>query len=372
MDAKQTTNRLLILSGVVDLALGILKIGVGVFANSYALVVDGFHSLSDLATDAMVWFFNAIGSQEPDEDHPYGHASFETFGTFFLGILLIALSGYIVYESVDRLLHLDEYTIPTWPALVATIISILAKEWLFRVTLKTGKETRSKLLQANAWHHRTDTLSSIIVFVGILAALCAYAWIELVAAIAVAAMITSVGWSLAKQSVAELVDTALSENYVDEIKASVINVEGVKGVHNIRTRSMGSDALVDIHLQVDPAISVSEGHHIGEWVSKTLDKKFTEVNDVIVHIDAEDDEYLEERTADELSPLRKTVREQLFQCWSGMLEPDDIIKMNLHYLDNGIDVELFLKARDANQTAEQLKQAASHLAWLQKVSTWYQ
>ncbi|MFT5012553.1 MAG: cation diffusion facilitator family transporter, partial [Dinoroseobacter sp.] len=207
--AKQETQRLLIMSGVVDLGLGIIKITVGTFANSYALVVDGVHSLSDLITDIMVWGFNAVGSQGPDEDHPYGHARFETFGTFFLGVLLMLVGAYIVYESTERMLSVDSYEVPGWPALLAAALSILVKEWLFRITLETGKRQGSRLLQANAWHHRTDSLSSVIVLVGIGGALVGINWIELLAAIGVAVMVAIIGWDLIKTSVSELVDTAL-------------------------------------------------------------------------------------------------------------------------------------------------------------------
>ena len=339
---KQETKRLLIISGVVDIGLGIIKIVIGMISNSYALVVDGIHSLSDLATDVMVWFFNEIGAEGPDDDHPYGHAKFETFGTFLLGCLLIILAAFLVYDSITRLLSLEDYTTPSWPALAAAFISIAAKEWLYQITAKLGRTTRSQLLQANAWHHRTDALSSVIVFVGVIGALLGFPWLELLAAIGVASMIALIGGSLTTRSVAELVDTALSESYVEDIRKHVQHVEGVSGVHSIRTRRMGADALVDIHLQVDPSISVSEGHHIGEWVTKRLLGEFPEVNDVIVHIDAEDDELLEERATDGIAPLRREVRKSLSEVWDGILPAAHIEKMNLHYLNNGVNVEIFL------------------------------
>jgi hypothetical protein len=268
-------------------------------------------------------------------------------------------------------------------------ISIAAKEWLFQITAKLGRKTRSQLLQANAWHHRTDALSSVIVLVGVVGALFGFPWLELLAAVGVASMIALIGGSLAKQSIAELVDTALSESYVDEIREHVQHVEGVSGVHSIRTRRMGADALVDIHLQVNPLISVSEGHHIGEWVTKRLLTEFTEVNDVIVHIDAEDDEYLEERTTDDIAPLRKEVRKCLSEVWKDILPAGQIQKMNLHYLNNCINIELFLnRERESESTGvlklqkgentqtslaleEELKQAGHYLPWLQKISIWY-
>ena len=286
---NQQTRNLLIQSGIVDLVLGVLKIVVGWSANSHALIADGIHSFSDLATDIMVWFLNRLGTEAPDEDHPYGHARFETLGALILGTVLILVAVVLVYDSVLRLIDIESIVTPTWPALVAAMISIAAKEWLYQLTRKMGEKIQSNLLLANAWHHRSDALSSIIVLVGVGGAILGIAWLEMVAAMGVAFMIALIGWKLAKESVEELVDTALSENYVADIQETIVKADGVRGVHSLRTRRMGSAVILDIHLQVDPAISVSEGHHIGDWVSQQLESKFQEISDITVHIDAEDD-----------------------------------------------------------------------------------
>jgi cation diffusion facilitator family transporter len=370
--SKKETQRLLIVSGMIDLGLGIIKIAVGMLANSYALVVDGIHSLSDLVTDVMVWGFNAVGSQDADDEHPYGHARFETFGTFFLGIILMLVGAYIVFESSQRMLSLESYEVPGWPALFAAGLSIVVKEWLFRVTLEIGKRHGSRLLQANAWHHRTDSLSSIIVLVGIGGALFGISWIELLAAVGVAIMVAIIGWDLIKTSVSELVDTALSEGYVEAIRASTEDVEGVKRAHSIRTRRMGSDAIVEVHLQVNPAISVSEGHHIGEWVSRKLALQFQEVNDIIIHIDPEDDAVEEARESDDLPPLRKVVRDRLQTAWLDCLASEHVLKMDLHYLNNQVDVELYLQKDSPAIVPATLEQAASEFTWLGNITVWYQ
>ena len=158
---RKETRKLLIISGVTDLVLGVLKVLAGIFSNSYALLVDGIHSLSDLATDVMVWIFNDIGSTKPDDDHPYGHAKFETFGTLILGLILLIVAIFIVQDTVTRLFTLEQYETPTWPGLLVALISIAGKEWLYQITARLGKKTNSRLLQANAWHHRTDALSIV-------------------------------------------------------------------------------------------------------------------------------------------------------------------------------------------------------------------
>ncbi|MCB1692187.1 MAG: cation transporter [Pseudomonadales bacterium] len=370
------TRQLLVLSGIVDLGLGGLKILVGLLANSWALVADGIHSLSDLATDIMVWFFNRIGVMEPDEDHPYGHARFETFGTFLLGGLLIAVAAWLIYDNVLRLMDISEAHVPSWPALVAAAVSVLGKEWLYQITRKLGERTRSKLLIANAWHHRSDSLSSVIVFVGVGGAMFGLLWLEMVAAIGVALMIGKIGYDLARHSILELVDTAQSETYVEELQKAIQGVEGVRGVHSIRTRRMGPDVLVDIHLQVESRISVSEGHHIGEWVSRQLLDDFEEINDVIVHIDAEDDEIVEPRQApSEMLPLRREVRGALIEAWKDRINPADIQKLILHYLNHGVNVEVFLARHgtppEHGQLEAELMQLGKDLPWLRRVNIWY-
>jgi cation diffusion facilitator family transporter len=374
---QPATQKLLLLSGVVDLTLGAVKVLIGILASSHALIADGIHSFSDLITDIMVWFFNRIGTMEPDEDHPYGHARFETFGTLILGTILIFVAGVLIYDSIQRLMVINDVTLPGWPALAAALGSILVKEWLYHITVRLGNRSRSKLLIANAWHHRSDALSSVIVLFGVGGAMLGYSWLEMIAAIGVALLIAQIGWKLARQSVEELVDTAAEESYVTEIQQSIEGVEGVRGVHSLRTRRMGSDVLADIHLQVNPAISVSEGHHIGEWVSRTLLEEFTELNDVIVHIDAEDDELLETRDKNSIPPLRREIREVLSRAWVADLSSDDIQKMTLHYLNNRVDVELYLlhshlaAAMDSKALQQRLETDVSHLPWINKITVWY-
>ncbi len=376
-DSQIATHRLLILSGAIDFGLGALKVGVGIVANSHALIADGIHSFSDLATDIMVWFFNRIGAMAPDDDHPYGHARFETFGTLILGALLILVAGVIIYDSIVRLMNITTVQLPAWPALLVALASILVKEWLYRVTARLGTKNRSKLMLANAWHHRSDALSSVIVLVGVGGAMLGFSWLEMLAAIGVSLMIAQIGWKLVRQSVEELVDTAVAESYVQEIQKSIEGVEGVRGVHSLRTRRMGPDVLADIHLQVNPAISVSEGHHIGEWVTRTLLEEFSELTDVIVHIDAEDDELLESRDAASIPPLRREIRAALTEAWHAEVTPEEVQKMILHYLNHQVDVELhlnkdrFTDSDAAGQLQSRLEMRVNHLPWVNRVTVWY-
>ncbi|MDK1023963.1 MAG: cation diffusion facilitator family transporter [Gammaproteobacteria bacterium] len=375
----RTTQGVIILSTFLDLTLGCLKIGVGWIANSHALIADGIHSFSDLFTDLVVWVFNHIGRQAPDEEHPYGHARFETFGTVILGAVLLGVAGALIYDSIIRLMNLDSIAVPEWPALVAAAISFMIKEWLYQITRRVGEKTNSALLIANAWHHRSDSLSSVIVFVGVAGALMGAPWLEMVAAIGVAMMIAHIGWNLGSRSVEELVDTALSGEDMEQFKAAMVDVEGVTGIHSLRTRKMGNDVLLDIHIQVDPGISVSEGHHIGEWVTRALINKFPAISDIIFHIDAEDDTYLEERDSPlPMLPLRAEVRNALKEAWCDIEFADDNKKVTLHYLDEGINVEVYLdrkvlltESHDASLFKAELIESSSKLEWITKISVWY-
>jgi len=375
----RSTKRVIILSTFLDLILGCLKIAVGWIANSHALIADGIHSFSDLFTDLVVWVFNHIGRQAPDKEHPYGHARFETFGTVVLGAVLLGVAGALIYDSIMRLISLDDIATPEWPALVAAAISFFIKEWLYQITKRVGEKANSPLLIANAWHHRSDSLSSVIVFVGVAGALLGAPWLEMVAAIGVALMIAHIGWKLGSRSVEELVDTALSGEDMEQFKAAMVEVEGVAGIHSLRTRKMGNDVLLDIHIQVDSGISVSEGHHIGEWVTHELISKFPAISDVVFHIDAEDDTYMEARDSPlPMLPLRAEVRDALDEAWRDVEFADAIRKITLHYLNEGINVEVYVdrdllikQSHDAAQFKVELTESSSKLEWITTISVWY-
>jgi|TARA_B100000315_G_scaffold257212_3_gene305288 cation diffusion facilitator family transporter len=375
----QDSERILILSTTLDLALAFIKVLVGWLANSHALIADGIHSLSDLFTDLMAWFFIQIADQAPDADHPYGHARFETFGTMLLGAILLAVAATIIYDGVVRLYNIADVVAPGWIALVVAAISIGTKEWLYRVSRTTGEKVQSKLLIANAWHHRSDALSSIVVFIGVGGAIVGIAWLEMAASIVVALMIARIGWKFGRQSMAELVDTALSEAEVSSIRKHILTIEGVQGVHSLRSRTMGAEVLLDIHIQVAPSVSVSEGHHIGEWVTRDLLQTFPKVGDVVFHIDAEDDADAEGRDSPvAIAPLRSEVRAILDEAWKRVPTSDSISQVTLHYLNDGINVEIYLPRgllkstdHDAEGFEAALREAVRDLLWIRQISVWY-
>ncbi|MDP7146403.1 MAG: cation diffusion facilitator family transporter [Pseudomonadales bacterium] len=375
----QDSQSILVLSTILDLALAFIKVLVGWLANSHALIADGIHSLSDLLTDLMAWFFIQIADQEPDADHPYGHARFETFGTMLLGAILLAVAATIIYDAVLRIYDIAAVIVPGWSALLVAIVSIGTKEWLYRISRITGERVKSNLLIANAWHHRSDAFSSIVVFIGVGGAIIGIAWLEMAASIIVALMIAQIGWKFGRQSMAELVDTALSTTDVTAIQKHILNIEGVQGVHSLRSRMMGAEVLLDIHIQVNPSVSVSEGHHIGEWVTRGLVQEFPKIGDVVFHIDAEDDADAEGRDSPvPIAPLRSEVRAILNDAWKHVPMAESISQVTLHYLNDGINVEIYLPRalldrsdHNAEDFKVALRAAVRELLWIRQISVWY-
>jgi cation diffusion facilitator family transporter len=353
-DARYREIRWVTLVGsALDLTLGVLKIVFGYLANSQALIADGVHSLSDLATDFMVLFAAKHGSKDADEAHPYGHGRFETLATVALGIALIVVAGGIAWDAIERLFHPEELSQPGVLALVIAGASVVSKEWIYHYTMRLARKLKSNMLRANAWHSRSDAISSVVVMIGVGGTMAGLDYLDSVAAVIVGAMVGKIGWDLVWQSVHELVDTGLDPERVELIRREVLSVGGVRELHMLRTRQMGGEALVDVHVIVDPRLSVSEGHYIGEKVRRRLIKEVEEVADVMVHVDPEDDE----KMAPSLNlPNRAWVEEQLQQRWQGLKIASNIARLNLHYLNGKIEVELCLPAeaypRDEAQYAE--------------------
>ena len=250
----------------VNVFQALIKIAFGILGQSAALIADGIHSLSDLLSDLLVIIAVRLGSREADYDHPYGHRRFETIATVILGISLITIGGLITWAVMNRMANPEHLPVPNVLSLGIAVVSILINEWLYHYTKRIAKKTRSKLLLANAWHQRSDAITSLVVLFGIWAVMLGYPLADAIAAIVVALMVAKIGLNLVLDSIKELVDTSLPPKLVAEIRTSIMGIDGVEGIHLLRTRQMGEDALIDAHIVVDPRITVSEGHTIGDRV----------------------------------------------------------------------------------------------------------
>lgn len=320
----------------VNVVLTVLQIVVGWFGRSQALIADGLHSLSDLLADFLVLFANRHGSRDADASHPYGHARIETATTLILGAMLVALGIGLLWGGAMRLQSPGTLQKVHQATLWIALLTLAGKELLFRYMMAVAKRLRSQMLMANAWHARSDAASSLVVAVGIAGNLMGFTFLDLIAAVLVAFMIARMGWKMAWDALSDLVDTSLDEETVNAIRQTAINTPGVLGLHDLKTRKMGDQALVDAHVLVDPKISVSEGHYIAEVVRANLLKQHG-VLDVMVHIDPEED--LHTKPSMHL-PGRKELLAHLEQRL-GMAYPTPE-KVTLHYLDGQVEAEIFL------------------------------
>ncbi|MBL4743499.1 MAG: cation transporter [Cycloclasticus sp.] len=365
----QAKTNITLLGGVVNLVLSVLKIGFGWLSQSHALIADGFHSLSDLLTDGLVYYASIHGSQEADAEHPYGHARFETLATVILGALLIAVAGGIIWDAVSRFYN-DQALTYGWLVIGVATLSIVSKEVMYHLTLRVAKETNSALLKANAWHHRSDAISSIVVLLGVGLEMAGYRYFDSIAALVVGVMVIKIGFELVLDASKELVDTALDADTVEKIRGVILEVKGVKTLHFLRTRKMGESALVDVHIQVDSMISVSEGHLISEWVRLTLIDKIENIGEVMVHIDPEDDEVFSPSLD---LPVREKIMPKLEEAWRELPTQWQVKNINLHYLEGKVVVEIELPLNSSNQQqelveiAEAYKQATLAVAEVAKV-----
>lgn len=344
---RRLKTRVTLVGAAVNLLLAALKVVIGVIGQSQALVVDGIHSLSDLVSDALVLFAAHSGSKAADDDHPYGHARFETAATVAIGVVLLMVAGGFAYDAVLRLTEPERLWMPGWIVLPAAVASVLAKEIIYQYTARVGRRVGSRLIEANAWHHRSDALSSLVVIGGFAGTAAGFAWFDAVAAIIVAVMVGTMGWQFAWQSMQELVDTGLNPDTVSELARIVDSVDGVRSHHNLRTRQMAGAALVDVHIVVHPLVSVSEGHRIGEAVEHRLAEYLDRPGEVLVHVDAERLDVTEDRRA----PLRSRVLEDLRKAWADIPESQAARRIMLHYHGEEVFAEMLLPV-DAIERAD--------------------
>ena len=340
-EERYLATRNVTLIGVVgNVVLSIVKVIFGVLGHSQALIADGLHSISDLISDAVVMVAAKYSTQDADIEHPYGHARFETLAVVAVAALLFLVALGVLIDAGRRLFEPELLLLePSIVTLVVAALSILIKEILFHYTIYVAKRVSSDMLRANAWHHRSDAISSVIVLIGIAGSMAGVIWLDAVAAIGVSLMIAYVAWSLGWNAVKDLVDTGLDEKQLAEIKNIIESVDGVQNLHQLRTRKMGSQALVDVHILVDPRISVSEGHQIGEIVRKHLKEKVEAIADVLVHIDPENDEKFRPNLD---LPLRNEILARLRECWECLAIVDKIENVTLHYLSGELIVDVYL------------------------------
>jgi len=338
----KASQKVTIVGALIDFLLSIIKIILGFIGQSGALIADGVHSFSDLLTDWVTWYAAKLSGDAPDADHPYGHERFETVATLGLSIFLAIVGTIIIFEGFGRFSSPNELRHENW-LIAAAALSVLSKEALYWYTVKVARDINSDLLKANAWHHRTDAFSSIVVVIGIIGAANGYFFLDSVAAIIVGILIIYIGWQLGFEATKELVDTSIDQEDIKALRVALSEIKGVKSVHTLRTRKVGHKKSADVHVQVNPFLSVSEGHIISVSVERVAKECIEELDDVTVHIDPENDEEKEDAPYKDL-PERAQALKIISQSLKLENVNYNIEKTQLHYLEGEILVDFFLSA----------------------------
>ena len=274
----------------VNLLLSGVKFTLGILGHSQAVVADAVHSLSDMLTDVLVLFGIKIWSAPADEQHPYGHQRIETIVTLLISFLLVLVAFEIGWGAIQRLGSGPSSHPPLLFAVLGPLVSIIAKEILFRKTRAVGKRIHSSALIANAWHHRSDALSSIpaLLAVGMAALFPEWAFLDAVGAVIVALLILKVVWEIAAPALSELSERGATDEDVRAISRLVLSVPGVCSVHRLRSRRLGAGWFIDLHALVDGELSVREGHDIATQIQHLLLEEGPAVVDVTVHIEPDE------------------------------------------------------------------------------------
>ncbi len=268
---------------VGNIILTIFKFAAGIFGSSEAMLADGAESLSDIIATTIVLIGLKISKRPRDASHAYGHGKAEAMATAGVGVMVIGGGVFILYHSLV-VLRGGVNSAPTLIALIAALVTIIAKEGMYRYVSATGKQTGSTVLIANAWDYRKDAISSVATLFGIAGAMAGYFFLDPLVAGLVSFLIMKIGWDITRSASAELMDAMPSKPTLQEMMSLVENCSGVEHVYGIRARRMGPSVFVDLKIDVDPDLTVAEGHEIANEVKKKMIEKLESVVDVMVHV----------------------------------------------------------------------------------------
>jgi cation diffusion facilitator family transporter len=269
---------------VVNVILAVIKIIVGYLAGSMALVADGIHSISDMTTDVAVLLGVHFGSKQPDEEHQYGHGRTETFAAAFIGAALIVVGAVMIYRAAIDMAA-GKYSTPGFVVLFVALISVVVKELLYRMTKRIAIKSHSSALYANAWHHRSDALSSIAVVAGFVSLKFGFKYGDQMAAVGVGLMIILVAVRIISDCLSELTERAVDSDTIELIKNIINDNSSIHQWHKLRTRTVGREVFLDLHILVAPDLSIAAAHEIAENLEKTLDEQITRPVNITIHIE---------------------------------------------------------------------------------------
>ena len=280
----EETTKVTIISILWNIVLTIIKVLGGILGKSNAMIADGLHSASDIISSIGVLIGNHIAKTPNDKEHNYGHEKAETLVSFLLSILLIFVSLKISLGGINSLFHLNEVKIPTILPLVISLISIGIKEYQYRITIKVAKMTNSPALKADAWHHRSDALSSVGSFIGILGARIKFPILDPIASIIICLLIIKVAYDIFKDSIYKLIDASCDDETINKIKDVILEQEGVIQLDSLKTRVFGSRIYADIEISAYGKQSLEDAHDIAERIHDEVEKKIPMIKHCMVHV----------------------------------------------------------------------------------------
>ena len=287
-NAKRVTMRISAVGVVCNVALTLFKLVAGIVANSSAMIADAVHSASDIVGSFVVMIGAVISNKAPDTEHPYGHEKLECIASVILGNILVAVGALIGYNGILKIVSGETLTAPGTLALIAAVASIVVKEALYWYTILGAKKINSVSLKAEAWHHRSDALSSIGSFVGILGARLGVPVLDPIASVVICLFIFKVAYGIFRESIDRLIDHACCDETVEQMRETLAAVPGVLAVDDIKTRLFGSRTYVDVEIAADGDLPLREAHAIAEAAHHTLEREFPEVKHCTVHVNPKD------------------------------------------------------------------------------------
>lgn len=271
---------------LLNVALVFLKFLAGFLSGAQVIIADALHSLSDFISDAFVFLGIKISSKPPDDTHHYGHYRFENLFTIIVGLVLIGAASFLIYEALNSIItkeYLEREKL--WLAFIVALFSVISKEYIFRETLKIGKEFNSEMIIANAWHHRSDSFSSIAALIGIIATIANLKIADPVSAIIVSIIIMRIGIKLIVKNTNALMDMAIDKKTLESIAESIKSIPEVIEYHNLKARYVGPYIYCEFHILVDPNLSIKEAHEISHTVKDKIMEKIKNIKDIQIHIE---------------------------------------------------------------------------------------
>ncbi|HAG42878.1 MAG TPA: cation transporter [Clostridium sp.] len=284
MDNYKKATKVSIVTVIINTVLAIFKVIAGILGKSSAMIADGIHTFSDIATTVVVIIGLKISNKDDDEKHPYGHEKFEPEISKIVSLLLAGTGVFLAYNAIQILLSGNLDT-PKPIALYAALTSIAVKEAMYWYTIITARKVKSIAMEADAWHHRSDAISSVGTLIGIAGARMGFKFLDPVAGIIVSLILIKVGVEFYLKATDQLVDQSADDKVIEQIKEVATSIEGVKKIHDLKTRKFGNKIYVDIEIQVDKRITVEEGHHIADLVHDSIEETIEDVKHCMIHVE---------------------------------------------------------------------------------------